>query len=216
MHGLKPEWSMSMSVPCTQWLLLPYHRQGQREGQVPKCWNSSPKGLVLAGSFPFEIMVSTLLSIAPSPQRGAALEQKGPALSPIVGQGAHWQSWHASQSLRQFLTHHLCQCLQWPSLLFHDSLPGVSKLFPTTTLPTTGTFALIGISIGNWSYGAWNRSPAIWACTEVSQETGLSPEGFILLPPTCSREQSSMCILFRRAFQVSYSPPISPTGFQAN
>ena len=80
---------MSMSVSCAPWLLLPYHRQGQGEGQVPKCWSSSPNGLVLAGSFPFKIMVSTLLSIAPSPQKGAALEQKGLALSPIVGQGAH-------------------------------------------------------------------------------------------------------------------------------
>ena len=127
---------MSMSVSCAPWLLLTCHRQRQGKGQVPKCQSSSPNGLVLAGSFPFKIMVSTLLSIAPSPQKGAALEQKGPALSPVVGQGAHRQSWHASQSLRQFLTHHLCQCLQWPSSPLHDSLPGVSKLcFPQLHSP---------------------------------------------------------------------------------
>ena len=34
-------------------------------------------------------------------------------------------------------------------------------LFPTTTLSsTTGTFALIRISIGIWSYRVWSRSPA--------------------------------------------------------
>lgn len=76
-------------------------------------------------------------------------------------------------------------------------------LFPTTTLSTTGTFALIGISIGICSYGAWSRSPAIWACTEVV--TGDWPEP--------RRLHSASSYVFQGAIKHVHSLQESIPGF---
>ena len=155
-----------MSVSCAQWLLLPHHRQGQREGHVPKCRSSSPLGLVLAGSLPFKIMVSTLLSIAPSPQgEGGSTGAEGARTVLFCGPGWTPPVLACQSELKTVSYPPPVPVLPVTSLLFHDSLPGVSKLcFPQLHSPQQQE-PLPSQGSGATEYGAGAQH--IWACTEV-------------------------------------------------
>lgn len=56
-----------------------------------------------------------------------------------------------------------------------------------------------------------------WGMPWAGQEKLSGPlGGFSLLPPPCSQELVSMCVLFTNGVSISYRPPVSPTGFHTS
>lgn len=65
--------------------------------EVPSCVGKSPEGWVQATSVPSRCVLSSLQGLAPSPQKGAGLEQEGPEWALDKGHGMVWH-WSGFQS----------------------------------------------------------------------------------------------------------------------